>query len=172
MRTCVIYTPPDIHTQTHSAAPDSRGWLIRQDILTWRRTPCGKQHSASSATIVKLVIIIELQTAKGAAAKGLHYDLLLWADIELGMAIFAASAAALRPLLRRVPTIWDSYITKGTSGSSSRGRQTGSLSGSHGATGPYVLFRGASAEDIELGRHGTRDIALERTLGIVKMPTK
>ncbi|ROV97468.1 hypothetical protein VPNG_08684 [Cytospora leucostoma] len=56
---------------------------------------------ASSATIVKLVIIINLQTAKGARASALHYDLLLWADIELGMAIFAASAAALRPLLRR-----------------------------------------------------------------------
>lgn len=125
--------------------------------------------SASSATIVKLVIIIELQTAKGAGAKALHYDLLLWADIELGMAIFAASAAALRPLLRRVPTMWDTYVTKG----SSRARQAGgSTSGSHGAAaGPYVQFRGASVEDIELGSHKTKsqNAGLERTFGIVTL---
>lgn len=33
----------------------------------------------------------------------MHYELLLWADIELGMALFAASAAALRPLLGLLP---------------------------------------------------------------------
>lgn len=31
----------------------------------------------------------------------LHYQLLIWADVELGLAIFCASAAALRPLLRQ-----------------------------------------------------------------------
>ncbi|KAI0172440.1 hypothetical protein GGR52DRAFT_572276 [Hypoxylon sp. FL1284] len=62
---------------------------------------------ASSATIAKLVIIVKLSTAKGAAADALHHDLLLWADIELGMAIFAAAAAALRPLLAKVvPAVW------------------------------------------------------------------
>lgn len=50
---------------------------------------------------------MKLSTAKGAVADGLHYDLLLWADVELGMAIFAASAAALRPLLSKfAPAIW------------------------------------------------------------------
>ncbi|KAI1817779.1 hypothetical protein GGS20DRAFT_454934 [Poronia punctata] len=55
---------------------------------------------ASTATIVKLVIIVRLNDADEKEAKGLHYDLLLWANIELGLAILAASAAALRPLLR------------------------------------------------------------------------
>lgn len=41
----------------------------------------------------------------------LHYQLLLWADVELGLAIFCASAAALRPLLRRFPMIWGSADT-------------------------------------------------------------
>lgn len=123
-----------------------------------------KSNSASSATIVKLVTIVELQTAKGAKATALHYNLLLWADIELGMAIFAASSAALRPLLRRVPTIWDSYISKG----SSRAREASATSGSHGVAGPYVQFGGASAEDIELGRNGSQNVGLERTLEIVK----
>ncbi|KAJ2987942.1 hypothetical protein NUW58_g4231 [Xylaria curta] len=57
---------------------------------------------ASTATIVKLVIIVRLPYATGKVADGLHYDLLLWADIELGLAILAASAAALRPLLRHI----------------------------------------------------------------------
>ncbi|XXH05757.1 hypothetical protein Hte_012193 [Hypoxylon texense] len=90
---------------------------------------------ASSATIAKLVIIVRLSTAKGAVADGLHYDLLLWADVELGMAIFAASAAALRPLLcKYVPAIW--------------GRSTPTPN-SHGASdaaaGPYRAL-GAGSE--------------------------
>ncbi|KAI2619669.1 integral membrane protein [Hypoxylon sp. NC1633] len=67
---------------------------------------------ASSATIAKLVIIVKLSTAKGEDAQGLHYDLLLWADIELGMAILAASAAALRPLLKHVPAIFGHSQTR------------------------------------------------------------
>ncbi|KAI0384521.1 hypothetical protein F5Y04DRAFT_293359 [Hypomontagnella monticulosa] len=60
---------------------------------------------ASSATIAKLVIIIKLATAKGGDALSLHYDLLLWADIELGMAIFATASVAARPLLKKISTI-------------------------------------------------------------------
>ncbi|KAI2467868.1 hypothetical protein F4781DRAFT_423054 [Annulohypoxylon bovei var. microspora] len=73
---------------------------------------------ASSATIVKLVIIVRLSTAKGEAAQALHYDLLLWADIELGLATFAASAAALRPLLRHIPDIWSKTRTLNSHGTS------------------------------------------------------
>ncbi|KAI1475759.1 hypothetical protein F4774DRAFT_271186 [Daldinia eschscholtzii] len=89
---------------------------------------------ASSATIVKLVIIVRLSTAKGEEAQALHYDLLLWADIELGMATFAASAAALRPLLKHIPAFW----TKNQS-SNSRSRSTSE------AVGPYREL-GASNE--------------------------
>ncbi|KAI1771682.1 integral membrane protein [Hypoxylon cercidicola] len=89
---------------------------------------------ASSATIAKLVIIVKLSTAKGAVAEGLHYDLLLWADVELGMAIFAAAAAALRPLLSKyAPAVW--------------GRSTPTPH-SHGASeggGPYRALGGAAA---------------------------
>ncbi|KAK7931349.1 hypothetical protein PG985_002061 [Apiospora marii] len=66
---------------------------------------------ASSATIVKLVVIIRLIHAKAAEADDLHYDLLLWADIELGLAILATSAAALRPLLKYVHKPW-SYLSR------------------------------------------------------------
>ncbi|RYO90886.1 hypothetical protein DL766_009987 [Monosporascus sp. MC13-8B] len=66
---------------------------------------------ASSATIVKLVVITRLTNSSKEEEKGLHYDLLLWADIELGLAIFCASAAALRPLLRHIPGLWDSLRT-------------------------------------------------------------
>ncbi|KAK6956415.1 hypothetical protein Daesc_001692 [Daldinia eschscholtzii] len=90
--------------------------------------------TASSATIVKLVIIVRLSTAKGEEAQALHYDLLLWADIELGMATFAASAAALRPLLKHIPAFW----TKNQS-SNSRSRSTSE------AVGPYREL-GASNE--------------------------
>ncbi|KAI1188778.1 hypothetical protein F5B17DRAFT_253321 [Nemania serpens] len=69
---------------------------------------------ASTATIVKLVIIVRLSYTKGKAADGLHYDLLLWADIELGLAILAASAAALRPLLRHIPALLDGSTKRGT----------------------------------------------------------
>lgn len=95
---------------------------------------------------MKLVIIVQLQTAEGQRAKGLHYDLLLWADIELGMATFAASAAALRPLLLRIPAMIDTYFSKG---SSIRAHQTGS-SVSHGM-GPYHEV-GPASTDVELGR--------------------
>ncbi|KAI0408940.1 hypothetical protein F4802DRAFT_305283 [Xylaria palmicola] len=76
---------------------------------------------ASTATIVKLVIIVRLPHAKGKAADGLHYDLLLWADIELGLAIFAASAAALRPLLRHIPALFDGTTKHGTHNTSDSG---------------------------------------------------
>lgn len=91
---------------------------------------------------------MQLQTAKGARAKGLHYDLLLWADIELGMATFAASAAALRPLLLRIPAMLDTYFSKG--GSSRRAHQSNS-SAVHGM-GPYYEVEPAGTEDIEIGR--------------------
>ncbi|KAI2634733.1 integral membrane protein [Hypomontagnella submonticulosa] len=60
---------------------------------------------AFSATIAKLVIIIKLATAKGGDAIPLHYDLLLWADIELGMAIFATAAVAARPLIKEITLV-------------------------------------------------------------------
>jgi hypothetical protein len=66
---------------------------------------------ASSATIVKLVVIIRLTHAAPAEAEAMRFDLLLWADIELGLAIFAASAAALRPLLKYLPGILDTMRT-------------------------------------------------------------
>ncbi|TGJ78596.1 hypothetical protein E0Z10_g10170 [Xylaria hypoxylon] len=69
---------------------------------------------ASTATIVKLVIIVRLPYAKGKEADGLHYNLLLWADIELGLAILAASAAALRPLLRHIPALFDGTPKNGS----------------------------------------------------------
>lgn len=92
---------------------------------------------------------MQLQTAKGAHAKGLHYDLLLWADIELGMATFAASAAALRPLLLRIPAMLDTYFSKGSS-SSRRAHQSNS-SATHGM-GPYYEVGPAGSEDVEMGR--------------------
>lgn len=57
---------------------------------------------------------MRLSYTKGKAADGLHYDLLLWADIELGLAILAASAAALRPLLRHIPALLDGSTKRGT----------------------------------------------------------
>ncbi|KAI0112907.1 hypothetical protein F4814DRAFT_419871 [Daldinia grandis] len=99
---------------------------------------------ASSATIVKLVIIVRLSTAKGEEAQGLHYDLLLWADIELGMATFAASAAALRPLLKHIPSIWSRSQT-----SNSRSHTTSE------AVGPYREL-GASSELHPVSKHDTR----------------
>ncbi|KAI1417202.1 integral membrane protein [Hypoxylon sp. FL1857] len=97
---------------------------------------------ASSATIVKLVIIVRLSTAKGEVAQALHYDLLLWADIELGMATFAASAAALRPLLRHIPGIWGRTLTPNSYGTSE-------------AVGPYHSL-GASNEMGPLSKHGSK----------------
>ncbi|KAI1472338.1 uncharacterized protein F4812DRAFT_9755 [Daldinia caldariorum] len=93
---------------------------------------------ASSATIVKLVIIVRLSTAKGEEAQSLHYDLLLWADIELGMATFAASAAALRPLLKHIPAFW-TKSQPSSSNNRSRSRTTSE------AVGPYQEL-GASNE--------------------------
>lgn len=101
-------------------------------------------YSASSATIVKLVIIVRLSTAKGEEAQALHYDLLLWADIELGMATFAASAAALRPLLKHIPNIWSRSQT-----SNSRSRTTSE------AVGPYREL-GASNELHPVRKHDAR----------------
>ncbi|KAI1766110.1 integral membrane protein [Hypoxylon sp. FL1150] len=95
---------------------------------------------ASSATFVKLYVIVRLVKATGAEAADLHNDLLLWADIELGMAIFAVAAAGIRPLLSKyVPAIW--------------GRSTPTPTptpGSHGVTsseaaGPYSAL-GTSSE--------------------------
>lgn len=57
---------------------------------------------------------MELSKVDKEAQEILHYQLLIWADVELGLAIFCASAAALRPLLRRFPMIWGSANT-GTS---------------------------------------------------------
>lgn len=58
-------------------------------------------HSASAATIAKLVILVRLlSTPTGYQQDWLHYQLLIWADAELGLAIFCSSIAALRPLIR------------------------------------------------------------------------
>lgn len=51
---------------------------------------------------------MRLPNAGAEAQTILHYQLLIWADVELGLAIFCASAAALRPLLRRFSRIWGS----------------------------------------------------------------
>ncbi|KUI59691.1 hypothetical protein VP1G_06871 [Cytospora mali] len=67
---------------------------------------------ASAATIAKLVILVRLGHSTGLAADHLHYQLLIWADVELGLAIFCASTAALRPLLRRFSSIWGSANTR------------------------------------------------------------
>lgn len=110
---------------------------------------------------MKLVIIVRLQTAKGAAANALHYELLLWADIELGIALFAAASAALRPLMKRVPSAWDSYfstrtkVTKYFSKPSSKSTRHTSSSVSHPqGTGPYVEVGagGISHENFQLDR--------------------
>ncbi|KAK2598686.1 hypothetical protein N8I77_012078 [Diaporthe amygdali] len=63
---------------------------------------------ASGATIAKLVIVVKIPNADAETQKILHYYLLLWAGVELGLAIFCASAAALKPLLRKFPKIWGS----------------------------------------------------------------
>lgn len=57
-------------------------------------------YSASGATIAKLVLLIKLETATGVELSWLHIQLLTWADVELGLAIFCAAIAALRPLFR------------------------------------------------------------------------
>lgn len=54
---------------------------------------------------------MRLSTEDKESQEILHYQLLIWADVELGLAIFCASAAALRPLLRRFPGIWGSATT-------------------------------------------------------------
>lgn len=65
------------------------------------------------------------------------------------MATFAASAAALRPLLLRIPAMIDTYFSK----SSSRRAQQSYDSGIHGM-GPYHEVVPASSEDVEMGRLG------------------
>lgn len=110
---------------------------------------------------MKLVIIVRLQTAKGTAANALHYELLLWADIELGIALFAAGSAALRPLLKSVPGAWDSYfstrtkVSKYFSKPTSKSTRHTSSSASHPqGTGPYVEVGtgGMSHENFQLNR--------------------
>lgn len=85
------------------------------------------------------MIVIRLPKATGKEAEGLHYDLLLWADIELGLAIFTASAAALRPLLRHIPVVWDSYV---------RSRTLSRKARTSVAVGPY---REVGAGSVEMG---------------------
>lgn len=58
--------------------------------------------SASMASIAKIVILSKLQYTTGYKEDWLHFQLLEWADIEVALAILAASAAALRPLVRRL----------------------------------------------------------------------
>lgn len=124
---------------------------------------------------MKLVIIIRLQTAKGTAADALHYELLLWADIELGIALFAAGSAALRPLIKRVPGVWDSYYTKRTKvtkyfskPSTKSTRHTGSSASHPQGTGPYIEVgaEGSNGKDLEMGRLGItgRESTLEGSI--------
>lgn len=68
-------------------------------------------HSASTATIVKLLLLVQLEYAQPSQLEYIHYQLLVWADVELGLSIFASAAAALRPLLRIV-TGHDSSSTR------------------------------------------------------------
>lgn len=63
------------------------------------------------------------------------------------MATFAASAAALRPLLLRIPAMIDTYFSK----SSSRRAHQSNNSGIHGM-GPYHEVGPKSTEDVEMGR--------------------
>lgn len=63
---------------------------------------------------------MRLNSANEKEAKGLHYELLLWANIELGLAILAASAAALRPLLRHFKVI-DGSANQGSSNGTDSG---------------------------------------------------
>ncbi|KAK6075476.1 integral membrane family protein [Seiridium cupressi] len=86
---------------------------------------------ASSATIVKLVIITRLRTAEGKEEEDLHYQLLLWAINELGLAIFAASAAALRPLLLHYSALFGSIYGRS---------HNKSHNSNSDATGPYQVF--------------------------------
>ena len=65
----------------------------------------------------------------------MHYQLLLWADSELGLAIFAASLAAIRPLLARLNV---SNIAKWTTTRSIKG---GPGIGSTDTIGPYKEIR-------------------------------
>lgn len=125
---------------------------------------------------MKLVIIVRLQTAKGAAESALHYELLLWADIELGIALFAAACAALRPLLKSVPSAWDSYfstrtkVTKYFSKPSTRSTRHTSSTASHPlGDGPYVEVGtgGLSNEDFRMNHlnlTGRRGSALEGSI--------
>ena len=65
----------------------------------------------------------------------MHYQLLLWADSELGLAIFAASLAAIRPLLAKfnVPNV--------TKWSTTRSTNVGPATSGIDATGPYKEIR-------------------------------
>lgn len=179
---CARCLPPHLHPlgcadefqiEVERASPSWTGSLVStvHDSGNTRTQTANRYHlvatnSASAATIVKLVIIVRLQTAKGAAASALHYELLLWADIELGIALFAAASAALRPLLKSVPSVWDSHLftprtkmTKYFSKPSTRGTRHTASSASHPqGTGPYVEVGvgGTSGEDLEMNRLDTK----------------
>lgn len=111
----------------HSSQMKTRLKLIAMFLL-------GLGIFASTATIVKLVIIVRLSTAKGEVADGLHYDLLLWADIELGLAILAASAAALRPLLRHFSSMFNNTTKDLSRGTQDSGPYHELMVNSHDAT--------------------------------------
>ncbi|KHO01889.1 uncharacterized protein MAM_00890 [Metarhizium album ARSEF 1941] len=104
---------------------------------------------ASASTIVKLIIIIRLNHAKGDEVEHLHYQLLLWADAELGLAIFAASLAAVRPLLSKLRVLG---LHKRSTNRSSLVRQA---AGSSDATGPYKEIHDTSSV-ANGGKHGTK----------------
>lgn len=109
---------------------------------------------ASASTLVKLAVIIKLNHATGTAVDPLHYQLLLWADIELGLAILAASLAAVRPLLIQ----WN--IWKGSTNRSTK-RNTSATD----ASGPYhqvhVFSRSGRAESGGGGVSGSQHAIID-----------
>lgn len=60
-------------------------------------------HSASAATVAKLILLVELESVVGETKTAwIHIQLLIWSDVELGLAIFTAILSGLRPLVRLV----------------------------------------------------------------------
>ncbi|KID67770.1 uncharacterized protein G6M90_00g093670 [Metarhizium brunneum] len=116
---------------------------------------------ASASTIVKLIIIIRLNHARGDEAEHLHYQLLLWADAETGLAILAASLAAVRPLLAklRIPG-----LTKHSTNRSSLARKP--QVNDSDAMGPYreihdgnpLVQSGTNASKSHVHHHEVTDI--------------
>lgn len=94
----------------------------------------------------------------------LYYNLLLWVNIELGIATFAALADALHPLLLCIPAIIDTYFSKGSSR-----RALQSKNNDIYGMGPYYEVGLASAEDIEMGRLG--HLSSGSRGGIMRMTT-